>query len=378
MAFSRRRASARGGEQENVFMKRFVTIAQLVLVVFLVVFSDTARADAPKVIRIGFAAVGIGNRPVVGGSSLSVVHGRGLLEEEFKRDNVKIQWSFFRGAGPAVNEAFANGLLDFALQGDLPSSIGRAGGLKTKILAGTAIRQHTYLAVPADSPITSLADLKGKKVAIFKGTNLQLAVAKILAGHGLSERDLRVINMDNATAKAALATKDIHAAFGGNDLLALRDQGIAKIIYSTKGQSPTYLRHAHLIVTEDFLNKYPDVTKRVVKVLVQAAHWVSESEKNPAPIYQLWAKSGVPFANYKEDHAGESLKVRSSPLFDEYLIGRYKSAVADAKRFGLIRSTFDVDSWIDQRFLREALKELNLEHYWPEFDVSGNPKGSGR
>lgn len=359
-------------------MRRFITIAQLVLAVFLVLSTNVALADTPKVIRIGFASVGIGNRPVVGGSSLSVVHGRGLLEEEFKRDNVKIEWSFFRGAGPAVNEAFVNGLLDFALQGDLPSSIGRAGGLKTKILAGTAIRQHTYLAVPSDSSITSLADLKGKKVAIFKGTNAQLAIAKILQGHGLTERDLRVLNMDTATAKAALATKDIDAAFGGSDLLALRDQGIAKIVYSTKGQSPTYLRHAHLIVTEQFANKYPDATKRVVKVLVQAAHWISESEKNPAPIYQLWAKSGVPFANYKEDYTGESLKVRASPLFDEFLIARYKSAVADAKRFGLIRNTFDVDSWIDQRFLREALKELNLEHYWPEFDASGKLKSPGR
>ncbi|WP_437479232.1 ABC transporter substrate-binding protein [Sorangium sp. So ce1014] len=358
-------------------MKRLITILKLAFVVFLALPAGAALADAPKVIRIGFASVGVGNRPVVGGSSLSVVHGRGLLEEEFKRDNVKIEWSFFRGAGPAVNEAYANGLLDFALQGDLPSTIGRAGGLKTKVLAGTAIRQHTYLAVPADSPVTSLADLKGKKVAIFKGTNIQLAIAKILAGSGLTERDLRVINMDTATAKAALATKDIDAAFGGADLLSLRDQGIVKIVYSTKSQSPTFLRNAHLIVTEEFANKYPDATKRVVKVLVQAAHWVSENEKNPAAVYQLWSKSGVPFANYKEDHTGESLKVRSSPLFDEFLVARYKSAVADAKKFGLIRNTFDVDAWIDQRFLREALKELNLERYWPEFDAGGNLKRPG-
>src|SRR6478609_7188277 len=116
-----------------------------------------------------FAGVGIGNRPFSGGSSLSVVHSRGLLEEEFRKDNIKIEWSFFKGAGPAVNEAYANSLIDFALQGDLPSSIGKAGGLKTKLLASTGSRQNTYVAVPADSQIKSLADLKGKKVAIFKG-----------------------------------------------------------------------------------------------------------------------------------------------------------------------------------------------------------------
>ncbi|WP_437678765.1 ABC transporter substrate-binding protein [Sorangium sp. So ce131] len=359
-------------------MKRAVFILQILIAALLTFSSHVARADAPATIRIAFAGVGIGNRPFVGGSSLSVVHARGLLEEEFKKDNIKIAWSFFRGAGPAVNEAYANGLIDFALQGDLPSSIGRAGGLKTKLLAGVSTRQHTYLAVPADSSISSLADLKGKKVAFFKGTNSQLAVNKILAGVGLSERDLRVLNMDTATAKAALATKDIDAAFGGSDLLALQDQGVAKIVYTTKNDSPAYLRHAHLIVTEDFANKYPDVTRRVVKVVVQAAHWIAENEANPAPVYQLWSKSGVPYSNYKADLVGDSLKVRASPLFDEYLISRYKAAVADAKRFGLIRNTFDVDSWIDLRFLNAALKELNLEGYWPEFDANGKVKRPGR
>jgi sulfonate transport system substrate-binding protein len=183
--------------------------------------------------------------------------------------------------------------------------------------------------------------------------------------------------MDSATAKAALATKDIDAAFGGNDLLALRDQGVAKIIYSTKNDSATYLRHSHLIAAEDFTNKYPDATRRVVKVLVQAAYWLSENEKSPAAIYQLWAKSGVPYSNYKEDYDGESLKVRASPLFDEYLISRYRSSVADAKKYGLTRNSFDVDAWVDQSYLKAALKELNLEHYWPEFDASGKAKSPG-
>ena len=86
---------------------------------------------------------------------------------------------------------------------------------------------------------------------------------------------------------------DIDAAFGGYDLLTLQDQGVAKIVYSTKNDSPAYLRHAHLIVTEEFANKYPDITKRVVKVVVQAAHWIAQNEANPAPIYQLCRNSGI-------------------------------------------------------------------------------------
>ncbi len=90
--------------------------------------------SAPSIIRIGYPSVGIGNRPIVGGSPAGTVHLRGLLEEEFKAEGIKIQWNFLRGAGPAVNELFANGLADFGFGlGDLPSIIGHSGGLKTRI-----------------------------------------------------------------------------------------------------------------------------------------------------------------------------------------------------------------------------------------------------
>ncbi len=81
-------------------------------------------------------------------------------------------------------------------------------------------------------------ELKGKKVAIFRGTNNHLAVVKVLAANGLSERDLQVLNMDNATTNSALASKDIDGAFGNWPLISLHLANRAKIIYSTKGMTP--------------------------------------------------------------------------------------------------------------------------------------------
>jgi sulfonate transport system substrate-binding protein len=338
--------------------------------------SAPARADGPSVIRIGVPGVGTGNRPIIGGSNVAIVHLRGLLEEEFKPDKIQIKWNFLRGAGPAVNELFANGLADFGFGlGDLPSIIGHAGGLNTRVLAAGGIRQNTYLAVPADSSVKTIQDLRGKKVAIFKGTNIQLAVAKILEGSGLTEKDIRAINMDTATTKAALITKDIDAAFGGVDLLALRDQGTARIIYDTRSD-PRFLRHSTLIASQDFINKYPAITKRFVKVLVQASKWMSDQEATPTPVYQLWTKSGTPFSNYKEDFiASSTIKTRASPLIDEYVTAQYKRAISDAKRFGLIKNDFSFDSWLDTSFLKQVLKEQNLEQYWQEYDATGKPKG---
>jgi sulfonate transport system substrate-binding protein len=340
-----------------------------------VLSSSVVRADAPSVIRMAFPGVGVGNRPVTGGSSVSTMHLRGMLEEEFKKDGIQITWSFLRGAGPATNELYANGLVDFSLLGDLPSIIGHSGGLKTKVLAATAIRGNTYIFVPTSSDIQSVKDLRGKKVAIFKGTNIQLSANKVLEKFGLEESDIRAINMDAATARAAMATGDIDAAFGWTDYLSLRDQGLARLLYATDPSDFAAYRHCSFIGTEDFIRKYPEITQRVVKTVVLAAKWLSDQEANPAPAFQLWARSGVTFANFKEDLGANSLKVLSSPLVDEFLISQYNRNIQEAKRFGLIRNTFRFEDWYEPQFLQQVLRELELQDYWVEYGADGKPKG---
>jgi sulfonate transport system substrate-binding protein len=298
------------------------------------------------------------------------MHLKGLLEEEFRKDGIKVTWTFLRGAGPAVNELYANGLVDFSSLGDLPSIVGRASGLKTRILAATSIRSNSYLVVPSDSSVQSIKDLRGKRVAIFKGTNIQLAVAKILEANGLQEKDIKAINMDMATARAAIVTKDVDAAFGDYSYLSLRDQGAARIVYQTQGD-PRYLRHGSFLGSESFIRKYPEITVRVVKQLVKAAKWNSDLEKTPTPVFQLWSKSGYPYSNFKEDLRGQSLKLLSSPLLDPYFTAQFKQQINDAKRFSLIKNTFDFDGWTDTRFLVQALKELGLENFWEPIGPSG-------
>jgi sulfonate transport system substrate-binding protein len=226
--------------------------------------------------------------------------------------------------------------------------------------------------VTADSTAASIEDLKGRKIAIFKGTASQLAAARILDAHGLSEKDLRVYNMDAGTASAAIASKDVEGIFSGVDLLALRDRGVAKIIFSVQGQEEKFSYVTSLLVTEEFAAKYPEITKRVVKVMLQAAQWSSE-EQNRDPLFLLWAKSGTPFSHYKESYDGP-LKLRNTPLLDDFFVARYKATVEDCKKFGLIRADVDVDQWIDRSFLEAVLQELNLLSYWQSYDANGKPQ----
>ena len=97
--------------------------------------SSSGLAAEPLTVRIGFASVGADNRQFSGGSSAAVAHSEHYLDQALHdRPDVKVEWYFFKGAGPAVNEAFANNQLDFAIQGDLPEIIGRANGDRKSVV----------------------------------------------------------------------------------------------------------------------------------------------------------------------------------------------------------------------------------------------------
>ena len=338
---------------------------------------QAAVAQVPDVIRIGVATGGVGTPPRFGGSSFGIVNVQGQLEKEFAGDRTRVEWVFFKGAGPAVNEALVNHQLDFAWQGDLPSIVHRAGGVKTRIIAGAGVRNGLYLAVPPDSPIIRLEDLKGKRVALFKGTNLHLAAVRALAAKGLKESDLRLVNLDLPGAQAALSTKDIDAAFGYVELFVLRDKGVAKVVWSAAQDSYRYTRQTALLVADDFATKYPQVVQRVVTATVKTARAYSD-EQQRAELFAQWGKAELPEKYWREDFVGQPLRVRLSPLLDPFLVARYKDAAEEAFALKLTRSKPEIDSWFDRRYLDVALKQLKLEGYWPEYDANGDLAGSSR
>lgn len=327
----------------------------------------------PSTIRIGFASIGVDNRPFAGGSPAAIAHAEGTIEKELS--GIRIEWSFFKGAGPAVNEAFANNQLDLALQGDLPSVIGRANGLKTRILLASGAHAPIYLAVPEGSPVASVRDLRGKKVSIFRGTNNHLAAVKVLAGYGLTERDLQVLNMDTATTTAALATKDIDAAFGNFPLITLQEQGRARIVYTTKGDNPAYERHSHVIASDAFVTAQPELTQKIVTGFVKAAHWASD-EANREAVLEIWARSGTPVSVFRYDFDGQPLHYRNSPIIDPFLVEQYRVQARQAREFGLVRREIDLAGWFDTRFLEASLKDLRLERRWQRFGADGKPIGT--
>jgi sulfonate transport system substrate-binding protein len=353
-------------------MKKFFTY--LSYAVLVIVSQQVFAFNKPTIINFGVATAGIGGRPNAGGASVGVAHAKKFIEDELKGEGIEVRWHFFLTAGPGINEALTNDLLDFAWQGDLPNIIGKANGLKTKIILPAGRRSNNYIAATENSGVNKIEDLRGKKVAIFKGTCTQLVANRLLAAHGLKESDLNVYNMQSAASVAALASKDIDASISGNDLFAIRDRGLAKVIYNSKDEDSKHGCALSYLVTEKFAQQYPEVTQKVVTALVKATHFASE-ESNRAEVIKLWQQSGTPARHYSQDWEKVSLKERFNPLFDDYFTERYKLSIADAQRFGLMTQTVDINQWFDSRYLEVALKEQKLEKYWTPEDKNGKPGG---
>jgi sulfonate transport system substrate-binding protein len=338
----------------------------------LLVVAVPVCAQQPKVIRFGVSSAGVGNPPRITTGTAAVTQIKGYLEEEFRKDNIKVEWIFFKGQGPAVNEALTNNQLDFTTLGDLPSIVGRSVGIKSRLIMVTQRQSNNYVAVKPGAGINTVADLRGKRIGLHKGTATQLAVNRMLSAHGMSEKDVRVVNLDPGTAQAAFESGDLDAIVYTLQLLALRDKGSAKILYASK-EDPAATGAGHVLVSEAFAKQYPDITRRVVKALVKSAQWASD-ERNREEIFKIWGDGGsATAAMYREDYKGVPLAHRLSPLLDPYIIARDTHAIEDAYHFKLIRKKFDVNAWVDSSYLDAALKELKLENYWLKFDANGKP-----
>lgn len=332
--------------------------------------TSTFGQSAPKVIRIGSPDLGTAGKPSFGAGPFTVAQVNQWLEQEFEKDGIRVEWNFFRGAGPAVHEALSAKQLDIVALGDLASVIGRSRGLATRFIHAQTRGTNSYLATAPGVDIRTVADLKGRKVSVLKGTAYQRPFDNLLAGAGLSEKDVRVISLDWPTSKAAVVSRDIDATFGGADLVELKSKGV-NIPITTKGRGTGFTIDSGVLATDEFASRYPELTARLVKQLVRASHWASQEANRESFIRLSVAASGHPEPVVRTEYDGEDLTSRFSPLIDDALIADYQGVLDDGLRLGLVRQTFDVRDWFQPGFVQQALRELKLEKFWTARDAGG-------
>lgn len=230
-----------------------------------------ANAALPKEIKLDYA--------YYAPTSL-VVKNQKLLEKALP--NTKIKWVFSQGSNRSL-EYLNSGSVDFASTAGLAAVLSRANGSPVKTVYIQSQPEWTALVVPKDSPIKSLKDLKGKKIAATKGTDPFLFTLQALDTVGLNKKDVQLVHLQHPDGKTALERKQVDAWAGLDPLMASAQvQSGAKLLYRNVG----FNSYSVLSVKEPFTQSSPEAIEAVIKAYEQARKW---AKANPDKLAQLLA-----------------------------------------------------------------------------------------
>lgn len=217
-------------------------------------------ADALKEIRIDWATY----NPV----SL-VLKQRGLLEKEFAKDGISIVWVQSAGSNKAL-EFLNAGSIDFGSTAGSAALVARINGNPIKSIYVYSRPEWTALVTAKDSKIATVADLKGKRVAVTRGTDPHIFLVRALLGAGLSEKDITPVLLQHADGKIALIRGDVDAWAGLDPMMAQAEiEDGAKLFF----RDPAANTWGILNVREPFLKDNPDVVRRVLATYEEARRY---------------------------------------------------------------------------------------------------------
>ncbi len=339
----------------------------------------TRGEDAPaatRVINIASIAAPYQGKQVYNGLT-GVIIEQGWLKSELDKRGIQLNFVPVPTAvgAPLINEGFSGKRIDFASYGDFPAVIAVAGGVPLKLVAPLGGGQNVYLVVRKDSPARTLADLKGKKIALHRGRPWELPFSKLVDASHLKLSDFTIVNINPAATPAALASGSVDATVLLSDGLLLQQNGVGRVIWSTAEAPADWKMRAELFARSDFVDDNPELTQLVVDAYVRAAAW-SARDENRAEVIRNASRGYLPEAILAKDYAADGLswRERFSPVNHPDVKAHYRSVADYAFAQGLIRKPVDVDALIDDRFVTKALQSLALQTYWAT--GADRPRGS--
>jgi sulfonate transport system substrate-binding protein len=176
-------------------------IAIAVLSMSTVAAGVGASYGQDKTVRIGYQKYG----------KLVLLKGKGSLEEKLRPLGYKVSWTEFP-SGPPLLEALNVGAIDFGVAGETPPIFAQAAGAPLVYLAyDPPAPQGEAILIPKDSPLKSVADLKGKKVVLNKGSNVHYLLVKALEQAGVKYTDIQPVYLAPSDALAAFSSGSVDA-----------------------------------------------------------------------------------------------------------------------------------------------------------------------
>jgi len=334
----------------NLFMVSAVLF--LALVIFLAFTFSSCSSKKRSEINIGFPSSG-GDWP---GGAFGVAIVNGYLDEYLEPLGFKYSPKGFVGAAPAIHEALVAKELEYVVYAGMAGVLSKANNIEHTLISVTMWGSYWKMIARTGAGINTPADLKGKKVAYFRGASPHMYLIKVLKEAGLSFSDVQGINSNLPESLAGIASNTIDAAVSsaGNEQQLVQD-GAAKVIHTQfTANRDVFLEPSVFIARSDFHKENPQVAVAIQKAFLKARDWIKE---DPDRYFRLASeRSGNPLqvvletADYDIDG--------SIPLnLDKKYIDALEDILAFLKDNELTKGEIDFSSWTDRSVVVKALEE---------------------
>lgn len=324
----------------------YIKFPIIVLISFILVGCGDERLpdskNNEKIVRIGTAD----NNGRLSGL-LGLAKQLGYLEEELQKVDYQYSISGFAGAGPAVNEGLATNAIDIAVYADFPGIIATSRGVPLKLIMSEDSDINANIAVRKESNIHSLADLKGKKVALPRGTYMQRYFTLFIEQQGYKLSDFNIIQMTNDAESALLN--------GAIDAMVWTEQSTARLenksptittLYSTRTE-PELSGISVIVGREAFINQNEKVIKAMNIALLKASKY---AQNNPDQAEILLAKesdTNIEIIKKIHDfHSIDSFSKRYSVNITDNDIRKLKQTQQFLIDNKIITKPIDIKNWV--------------------------------
>ena len=280
-------------------------------------------ADALKEIRIDWATY----NPVS-----MVLKQKGLLEKEFAKDGIGIVWVQSAGSNKAL-EFLNAGSIDFGSTAGSAALVARINGNPIKSIYVYSRPEWTALVTTKDSKIATVADLRGKRVAVTRGTDPHIFLVRALLAAGL-------VLLQHADGKTALIRGDVDAWAGLDPMMAQAEIEEGAKLFFRKPDANTW---GILNVREQFLKDYPDIVRRVLATY-------EEARKYSLSHYDDLKKTFIAATKLPDSVVDKQLKERTELTHSRIGAPQRESILAAGvalQRAGVIEAKVDVKAALD-------------------------------
>jgi sulfonate transport system substrate-binding protein len=244
------------------------------ILALMVLTPFTLAQNADNVIRIGYQKYG----------TLVLLKARGSLEKRLAPLHVEVKWTEFP-AGPQLLEGLNVGSIDFGTVGEAPPIFAQAAGADLIYVGNEpAASAAEAILVPKDSPIKTVAELKGKKVALNKGSNVHFLLVKLLEKAGVQYKDIDAVFLTPADARAAFERGSVDAwAIWEPFLAAAQTQTGARILADGNG---VVSNHQFFLASRPYASKRADVVAIILEEVAAIDQWAKTNQKDAAAALQ--------------------------------------------------------------------------------------------